>query len=172
MNEYKIRINCTHKEGLSFKGEPINKKTYKTIHAEFKPDLINYIDKINILHTECFKYSTRDKKDLRFTYKSLEMLCNKKICKSEFEYIIKRMHSCGFISDSDTEPDSDTEIQFVKLKKTTKIQFVKLKKTKDEKDVVIYNYNFMANRNAGLPSNAKSKCVKKYKTQQLYNVRN
>jgi len=156
MNEYKIRINCTHKEGLSFKGEPINKKTYKTIHAEFEPDLINYIDKINILHTECFKYSTRYWKYLWFTYKSLEMLCNKEICESEFEYIIKRMHSCGFISDSDTE-----------------IQFVKLKKTKDEKDAVIYNYNFMENRDVGLlSSNAKSKCVKKYKTQQLYNVRN
>ena len=66
------------------------------------------------------------------------------------------MHSCGFISDSRAQ-----------------IQFVKLKKTKDEEDEVIYNYNFMENRNVGLlSSNAKSKCVKKYKTQQLYNVRN
>jgi len=171
MNEYKIRIYCTHKTQLSFKGKPINKKTYKTIHAEFEPDLINYIDKINILYTDCLKYSTYYRKYVWFTYKSLEMLCNREICEYEFECIIKRMHSCGFISDSDTDSDSDTEIQFVKLKKT-KIQFVKLKKTKDEKDIVIYNYNFMENRNAGLlSSNAKSKCVKKYKTQELY-VRN
>lgn len=156
MNEYKIRINCTHAQQLSFNNKPINKKTYKTIHEKFEPDLINYIDKINILHTECFKYSTRYWKYVWFTYKSLEMLCNREICESEFECIITRMHSCGFISD----PDAG-------------IQFVKLKKTKDEEDEVIYNYNFMGNRNAGLSSsNAKSKCVKKYKTQQLYNVRN
>jgi len=165
MNEYKIRINCTHEQQLSFNDEPINKKTYKTIHEKFEPDLINFIDKINILHTKCYL-----KPELTY-YKSLEMLCNREICEYEFECIIKRMHSCGFISDSDTDSDSDTEIQFVKLKKT-KIQFVKLKKTKDEKDIVIYNYNFMENRNAGLlSSNAKSKCVKKYKTQELY-VRN
>lgn len=135
---------------MSFNDEPINKKTYKTIHAEFEPDLINFIDKINILHTACYlKY------ELTY-YKSLEMLCNREICESEFECIIKRMHSCGFISDSRAQ-----------------IQFVKLKKTKDEEDEVIYNYNFMENRNVGLlSSNAKSKCVKKYKTQQLYNVRN
>jgi len=150
MNEYKIRINCTHEQQLSFNDEPINKKTYKTIHEKFEPDLINFIDKINILHTKCYL-----KPELTY-YKSLEMLCNREICEYEFECIIKRMHSCGFISVSGAQ-----------------IQFVKLKKTKDEEDEVIYNYNFMENRNAGLlSSNAKSKCVKKYKTQQLYNVHN
>jgi hypothetical protein len=94
---YKIRINCTSEEQLSFDDNKITKYIYDRIHIVLQPDNIDYINDIIILH----------KNNVDFTLKSLEFICKININEEQFIKFIEHMKNIGFYS------DSNSNIQFI-----------------------------------------------------------
>ena len=76
MSLYKIKIDCTSINNLSFDNKKINKKQYFKIHNLLNPNIFEYIDSIIILH----------KKFKNITIKTLEFLCNRELDLVEFLY--------------------------------------------------------------------------------------
>ena len=93
MTEFKIRIQCTSIEQLTFNNKKISKKNEMCVFD-------SNIKKIIIL------YKTLDK----VTTKTLEFICDKELNKEEFEDFIKTMKDCGFKT---TSPKN--KIQFINM---------------------------------------------------------
>ena len=91
---YKIKINCTDKNNLSFNNKKINENIYNEIKNKLNPNNDNFIDKIIILYKYPNKYSY-------FCVKSLEIICNIKLTEDQFIKYIKKMKNCGFYSIND-----------------------------------------------------------------------
>ena len=121
MNEFKIKIRCTHKSELNYLGKKITQtQIYNGIRNRDIFDNIeeSYIDRIIILYKHLKKTTT----------KTFECFTSSLLTEAEFVKFIYTMHLNGFQSDRfDNKGQIKDEI----------IQFINIQ-TKE----VIYNYSF------------------------------
>ena len=85
---YKIKINCTSIDNLSFDNKKINKKQYNKIHSILQPNNFEYIDSIVILHKKFIEKG--------FITKTIEFFCNKELSLITFLDFIQKLKYCGF----------------------------------------------------------------------------
>jgi len=121
MSLYKIKINCTSKDDLSFDNKKINKKQYNKIHSILQPNNFEYIDSIVILHKKFIKKG--------FITKTIEFFCNKELSLITFLDFIQKLKDCGFNS------DDDTPIQYINIKTNNNIFNYKFNTGITEKEV-------------------------------------
>ncbi len=143
MNHYKIKINCTGIENLSYNGKEISTKNYNNVLNKFKIEQLiteyDYINKLVILY----------KRIPNTTIKTLEFVCNDMISIKDFIVFIKHMKSIGFKSDNNN----------------IRIQFLDTTAPHDPLHEVLFN-------TLNKPKKKKRKIIKNsssYRTQILYN---
>ena len=91
MSKYKIKINCTKPENLSYNTDiKISRKNKE----KYNFDNINYIDEVYILHRTILKNKNKKK----FTLKTLEFKINKVLDINEIREFIIILQNKGFKS--------------------------------------------------------------------------
>ena len=105
---FKIKINCTHKEELTYKNKKINKKTkFNTI------DIINTIDGI-----ESFYVLNRKLTNSNTTLKSLEFIINKSLNLNELRNFINILQNLNFKS------KNNTYVQFIDITNNNNYKYI------------------------------------------------
>ena len=89
---FKIQINCTNKEDLSFNNKPIKPEIYKDIIQKLQPLNLEYIEYIQILK--------KNEKGRSFTKKTFEIFINRELSKEEFKAFIHKLKEIGFYSEN------------------------------------------------------------------------
>ena len=95
---FKIRINCTTKDDLSFCGRKINKKIHNQLVQKLTPN--DDIEIIQILY-KTHRKPRKPRKPKYYTRITLEFFTNNELCDKKFISFIANMKSLGFISESD-----------------------------------------------------------------------
>ena len=90
MSKYKIKINCTEIQQLSYNNSKITNKDKE----KYKFDDINYIDEVYVLYRKIIKEN--------FILKSLEFIINKSLDIEELQDFLKILKNKGFSSDNNT----------------------------------------------------------------------
>lgn len=88
---YKIKIGCTDKDELSFRGKKIKMNGYTTIVSKLTNN--DYIDIIQIVSKK------HEKND--FTTKTIEFFINKELDEIEYILFIAKLKDAGFRSEND-----------------------------------------------------------------------
>ena len=90
MSKYKIKINCTEIQQLSYNNSKITNKDFE----KYNFDDINYIDEVYVLYRKIIKEN--------FILKSLEFIINKSLDIKELKDFLKILKNKGFRSDNNT----------------------------------------------------------------------
>ena len=90
MSKYKIKINCTEIQQLSYNNSKITNKDKE----KYKFDDINYVDEVYVLKRKLIKK--------KFILKSLEFIINKSLDIKELKDFLKILKNKGFRSDNNT----------------------------------------------------------------------
>lgn len=90
MSKYKIKINCTEIQQLSYNNSKITNKDKE----KYKFDDINYVDKVYVLERKLIKKN--------FILKSLEFIINKSLDIEELQDFLIILKNKGFSSDNNT----------------------------------------------------------------------
>ena len=88
---YKIRINCTHSEQLTFDNIPINNQIQEEIMNQIHPANLDYVVQIIIVYRTFF-WRDQNGKRHRTTTKTLEFLCKEYITECKFKDFIKHLN--------------------------------------------------------------------------------
>ena len=92
MDTYKIRINCSSKNYLSFNNKKINNKIYDDIIYALNPETIDYIYKIVISYEDYYS----PENTIEFTNKYLDIIFNRYINNDEYKSFINNLINIGF----------------------------------------------------------------------------
>ena len=90
MSKYKIKINCTEIQQLSYNNSKITNKDFE----KYNFDDINYIDEVYVLHRKLIKEN--------FILKALEFIINKLLDINELQDFLIILKNKGFRSDNNT----------------------------------------------------------------------
>ena len=90
MSKYKIKINCTEIQQLSYNNSKITNKDKE----KYKFDDINYVDEVYVLERKLIKK--------KFILKSLEFIINKSLDINKLKDFLKILKNKGFRSDNNT----------------------------------------------------------------------
>lgn len=106
---YKIKINCTSINDLSFNDSllydsRINRSIYYNIIYNLYPEEDDFINKIMIVYKKFIRHNIKN-----FVVKSLEIICNTKLTENQFIKYIEKMHDCGF------ESKNNTMVEFINM---------------------------------------------------------
>lgn len=92
MDTYKIRINCSSKNYLTFNNKKINNKIYDDIIYALNPETIDYIYKIVISYEDYYS----PENTIEFTNKYLDIIFNRYINNDEYKSFINNLINIGF----------------------------------------------------------------------------
>ena len=101
MDTYKIRINCSSKNYLTFNNKKINNKIYDDIIYALNPETIDYIYKIVISYEDYYS----PENTIEFTNKYLDIIFNRYINNDEYKSFINNLINIGFKGNYDDTDD-------------------------------------------------------------------
>jgi len=101
METYKIRINCSSKNDLSFNNKKISDKSYDDILIELKPDNYDYLNKIVISFEDYYS----PENTIIFTNKYIDIICNKYLTNDEYKLFINTLSNIGFKGNCEDKDD-------------------------------------------------------------------
>ena len=142
MNNYKIKISCTSVEELCYNNKKITDK------QKFKLELGQFISKFNYIKKAFILSKNKNINTKHITIKTLEFICDNKLCDIDFEIFIKEMKINGF----DSDPKCNTKIHFINT-------------TNNE---TLYSYNFNSVCKVPIKKPVRKPNNSTYHTQILY----
>jgi predicted transport protein len=128
MYNYKIKISCTTKDELCYNNKKISNKNYN------RPNFEELINNTDYIETALILY----KKEKKFTTKSLEFMCKRKISEDEFKTFIKDMKDIGFSS------NNNNTIHLIKINdnKPSEQIFIYYFQSEEKKKIIPKNNNY------------------------------
>jgi len=115
MYNYKIKISCTTKDDLCYNNKKISNKNYN------RPNFEELINNTDYIETALILYKHKHFK--KFTTKSLEFMCTRKISEIEFKTFITDIKDNGFSSNNDNT-----------------IHLIKINDNKPSEQIFIYDF--------------------------------